>query len=843
MNGRMRIGIFVIIALFVGSTVLSLPLLGVNAAIFGTRNGDDEAPTIVNDTTPEHTDTGGLLTFSGNFTDNVGVSAVSVNYTFSLGRHINVSMDNSLVDLWEYSIIVNESAVQIDYFFFINDTSNNTNSTPVNSIRVNDIIPPVADAGVNFTVAQYEEISLDGSGSSDNIGIFNYTWVWWCQPCKKWKYRYGSSPSLWGEPSDFNVTLNVTDAAGNWDADRVYITVSDGQAPYAQANDDIVIRQHETAHFNGNLSFDNVGIANWTWSFNDNGTYVMLYGERANYTFHTSGRFAVILMVRDVAGNSGPLSFDDFHVTVRDTTPPGAIAGDDIVVNQFEAAWFNGTNSTDNVGTVDYVWNFFYLGSIRILMGPTVAYIFAEAGTYVVTLTVADEEGNADTDTLTVTVRDITPPNAKPGDDREVPLGEEVLLDGSASSDNVEVVNYTWELVHDGISYALYGIEVRFTFHALDKVLVTLHARDAAGQVGTGYCMIFVIDGIPPVADAGPDIVVELGAVVYLDGSSSTDHSNIVYYNWSFEYGGRMTSLSGDNVSFKFDLVGTYTVYLFVEDEQGNRGWDTVVVTVADDVPPEARAGSDIALEAGKTAVFNGSGTDNIGIKSYRWSFVYDGSPRTLHGSVATFVFDRPGNYLVNLTVVDEAGNEAADFLWVNVTSSDRPDDSDPVDDDGGNGPDESGSSGRINVIIIVGIFVLVVIIVILLMRKGGPGEDERKERKEGGEENDGKDIERDGEGGSATSDDIRDDEADEKEDSTEAEEQVRSGKGRTKGKGGKSNRKNVNDGDDENGENGKADTEGRADEKRSDGRMKTARRSRKSKRKRKGRRGSRKRK
>jgi len=92
-----------------------------------------------------------------------------------------------------------------------------------------------------------------------------------------------------------------------------------------------------------------------------------------------------------------------------------------------------------------------------------------------------------------------------------------------------------------------------------------------------------------------------------------------------------------------------------------------VTVTVRDVTSPGASAGPDQTVDEDATATLSGAGsTDNVGVANYTWAFT-DGSPRTLYGSSATYVFATPGVYTVTLTVRDAAGNAAADTLTVTV--------------------------------------------------------------------------------------------------------------------------------------------------------------------------------
>src|SRR3972149_2630456 len=82
---------------------------------------------------------------------------------------------------------------------------------------------------------------------------------------------------------------------------------------------------------------------------------------------------------------------------------------------------------------------------------------------------------------------------------------------------------------------------------------------------------------------------------------------------------------------------------------------------------PAPPAGPDQRADEDAPATLSGAGsTDTVGVANYTWAFT-DGSPRTLYGSSATYVFATPGVYTVTLTVRDAAGNAAADTLTVTV--------------------------------------------------------------------------------------------------------------------------------------------------------------------------------
>lgn len=77
--------------------------------------------------------------------------------------------------------------------------------------------------------------------------------------------------------------------------------------PIADASSDQLVVKGTTVTFNGNGSTDNLdilgyGIVNYTWSFTDVGSQVLI-GVQANYTFNNVGNFSVTLNVSDYSSN------------------------------------------------------------------------------------------------------------------------------------------------------------------------------------------------------------------------------------------------------------------------------------------------------------------------------------------------------------------------------------------------------------------------------------------------------------------------------------------------------------------------------------------------------------
>lgn len=90
-----------------------------------------------------------------------------------------------------------------------------------------------------------------------------------------------------------------------------------------------------------------------------------------------------------------------------DAVAPIADAGDGFTVDRNQAASFNASASTDNVGVVNYTWSYVGLSGTVTFYGSVVDHVFTQAGIYNVTLNVSDAAGNYDTDNITVVVNHV----------------------------------------------------------------------------------------------------------------------------------------------------------------------------------------------------------------------------------------------------------------------------------------------------------------------------------------------------------------------------------------------------------------------------------------------------
>ncbi|MDP6156526.1 MAG: PKD domain-containing protein [Candidatus Thermoplasmatota archaeon] len=280
----------------------------------------------------------------------------------------------------------------------VTDSENRTDSDE-RSVYILDIESPIPDAGSASVINRGENFLFDGSGSRDNAGITNYTWNFTYDGQQR--IIYGATARFTFDiPGTYQVTLRVSDARGNWAVIIKILTVRDSDLPIARAGDDVTVHQGEIFLFDGSGSFVN-GTSTYTWNFTYDGEVIILSGPISPFTFDLPGVYVVTLNLTDQRGNRDQ---DNIMVTVLDITAPVAVSGANFNVSLGETAFFNATGSWDNVGIVNYTWEFQYNNTTVKLYGSNQSYLFDIPGFYTIILTVKDVEGNSDDAQLILTV-------------------------------------------------------------------------------------------------------------------------------------------------------------------------------------------------------------------------------------------------------------------------------------------------------------------------------------------------------------------------------------------------------------------------------------------------------
>jgi len=168
-------------------------------------------------------------------------------------------------------------------------------STPQGMIRINNDAEFTNVTGVTLTLYATDA----GSGVSQMC--FSNDGVSW----SSWEaYATSKSWSLEGGPGTKYVHVQFRDNAGLsvWASDNITL---DTMLPVANAGPNQNAQVGQIVQFDGSGSYDNIGIASYSWDFGDGSTGT---GALPTHTYLSAGSYTVSLMVKDVAGNSAASS-------------------------------------------------------------------------------------------------------------------------------------------------------------------------------------------------------------------------------------------------------------------------------------------------------------------------------------------------------------------------------------------------------------------------------------------------------------------------------------------------------------------------------------------------------
>ena len=284
-------------------------------------------------------------------------------------------------------------------------------------------------------------------------------------------------------------------------------------------------------------------------------------------------------------------------------------------------------------------------------------------------------------------------PSSNASSDQNVTKGATVVLDGTASSDaDGDSLSYTWSftsmppnstanLTNPNSSTTTFIADLSGTY------VLQLIVNDGTTNSSADYVTVTVTENIntAPVANAGSDQNVSVGALIKLNGSNSSDaDGDLLSFLWSFasKPNGSNATLDDETAispSFLTDISGNYALQLIVNDGTENSVVDAVVINATTgNSAPVANAGSDQNVVTGSLVRLDGSAStdadgDNL---SYLWSFaVGKGDPNTATLNNPTsvspsFIANESSVYAVTLVVNDGTQNSTSDLVLITATAN-----------------------------------------------------------------------------------------------------------------------------------------------------------------------------
>lgn len=309
-------------------------------------------------------------------------------------------------------------------------------------------------------------------------------------------------------------------------------------------------------------------------------------------------------------------------------------------------------------------------------------------------LTVSDDAGGDDTDSVTIIVHPVNAfPIADAGPDQRVGLREIVELSGSGFDPDGDRLSFSWKQT-GGVPVALSSTTVAgptFTSPANahgQPLTFELKVSDGFGGIARDSVSIVVGKGSVSllIADAGPDQNVGEGDKVNLDGTeSSAPNNEPLTFSWEQTFGESVflddttsptPSFIAPDVANGETKILAFKLTVSAQGSGLGSTTDMVIIRVTTgNGAPTANAGPDQTVNKGAVVKIDGSGTDPDGDKlRYSWEQTSGQSVKMSSKTTAGPTFYAPSiasgqskSLTFELTVSDRFGESDSDSVTITV--------------------------------------------------------------------------------------------------------------------------------------------------------------------------------
>ncbi|MFA5771162.1 MAG: PKD domain-containing protein [Thermoplasmata archaeon] len=389
-------------------------------------------------------------------------------------------------------------------------------------------------------------------------------------------------------------------------------------------------------------------------------------------------------------GVSG-INTKSIQITILNSPPVAVInkvnfASDIVPTNQqtsFDASqsYDNDTSTPNN--PLQYKWAFGDGSSTDWASSPTAQHTYVTKGTYNVVLTVKDDADATATDTMTL--KATSPPAAVPGPSQTVKTNEVVYFNGTGTDSDGSIAKYLWDFDGDG-TYDWESTTTGKTTHtyqhkgAYDAAFKTI---DDMGAETITKVKINIENTLPvPIVKITKSNVTYPGDTVRFDASSSYDtdthtQQNPISFKWIFGDGATSTDAATNHI---YQDNGIYNLTLQITDDDFGITIYRQNLTILNKKPiatidentrltniTTANSGEEI-LFTSPSAYDPDTHTPSAPI-TYQWDF---GDGNIGYGKNARHIFAHKGNYLINLTILDDDNESAEVNLTINITINNR---------------------------------------------------------------------------------------------------------------------------------------------------------------------------
>jgi PKD repeat protein len=468
----------------------------------------------------------------------------------------------------------------------------------------------------------------------------------------------------------WTVTVTVTDSTGT-DAESETVTVSNVDPTIDSLSGDQEGEEGESLSFECDASDPGDDTLTVSWDYGDGETGS---GDSVSHAFVDDDDYTVTCTVADEDGGSTSSTLD---VSLNNAAPVLSLSGDESGTEGDTFSFDGGLTDAGVDDTHTCIWTWGDGESTTDSSDCEEDHVYAQDGTYTVTLNALDSDGGTDSETLSVTVDNTAPEVSSLSGDETGDEGE--ALDFSCSGSDVgteDELTITWDF-GDGETGS--GEDVSHTFTDNDTYTVTCTVEDDSGESESDTLSVTVSNVDPVITSAeGNGTPSEGEAVSFTASATDAGDDDTLTYEWDFGDG---KTGSGAEATHTWSDNGSFSVTLTVTDDDSGSASSTLSVEAANVAPVLSAEPEDTVVE-GEVWGLSPSASDAGSDDTLSWSGTLPegASLDEFSGEIVWETGWRDqGEHTLTLVVTDDDGDSDEVSFDVQVSKVDE--DSDGISD------------------------------------------------------------------------------------------------------------------------------------------------------------------
>lgn len=610
------------------------------------------APTIVSSSIPATGSEGQSLVFSASATD-PGDDPLTYSWSFGDGSTATGAIvTHAYADNGGYPVILTVS-------------DGDGGSAGIADSVVISNVPPVASMSGPTSASEGElaswEVSIVDAGSAD---VHVVTWDF-----GDGSTAVGRSAShVYGDNGSYSVSAVICDDDGACDTASTSVSISNAAPVVASVVGGEAAEEGVPTSFSC-IATDpgSADTLSYGWDFGDGSS---ASGSTVTHTFADDGTYMVACTVTD---DDGASTSSSTAAVVANQAPvlltmSGAMIGD-----EGDSFSMSATASDPGADTLTYMWDF---GDGATAEGASVSHVWADNGSFGVTLTIADEDGGVTTGAEVATISNLAPTVTIAGDLAGEEASSLAFGPGLVDAGTDDTHTCVWSFGDGSSETSVGGVEVFHTYPEDGTYSLSVTCIDDDGGIGADSVAVDVSNVAPTVASlSGSAEGSEGGVFIYACEATDPGADDTVSIAWDF---GDESTGTGSPVSHVFTDDAEFVVTCVATDTDG-ASTSAELTTMVVNLDPEISGTPEDLVAEGSVYSFTPSVSDPGTDDTHSWSGV---SPEgavidSETGSVDwTPIWSDVGTHSFTLEAIDDDGGVDSLTWSVEVSMTD-------VDEDG----------------------------------------------------------------------------------------------------------------------------------------------------------------